>query len=461
MKNIQKINYFILAIIFFVLAFSTIAEAAKLRESGMQLTPSMEGDKVTSAAITIESASGGPTTNSLKVGYPKATVLKASVSVTNKSGIYRITFIEKGKKKLSLSAKNGKSAKGSVLVTVNAAGAIQYSVTAIKAKNIDLNISFSPVDAKMEKVVKAEKKKEATAGNKADLKNGKKIMPAANAEVVEKVSSNKVPTASSLSSDRDIKLALSCLPGKNCRLRLQNSSSSKAYINISFEIEYKMMTSREDKESVKVGTIEEAVLPNKVSEWPLGLVFGEVPKDIKISLVKAEAIDPAAAILFNVDQGKYSSRPLASKEKKKKIEQGTAKSTTQTSMFGKIIPTSKQFVSLQFFESGADAVPYDARKYNTQFAAKNVRFINWELNTRHPAPGNRIDYDIEAVWIRSDGSLYARQTLRTYMNADWESPYASYSWGNDVAGAVWQPDTYTVDLYVGGAKIASGSFRVY
>jgi hypothetical protein len=459
MKNIFKINYFILAIISIVLAFSAISEAAKLRESGVQSAPSIVDDKVASTVITIDAASGGPTTKSLKVGYPKSTVLKASIALTNKSGVYRITFIEKGKKAFSLSVKNGKSVKGSGIVTVNAAGAIQYSVTAIKAKNVVLNLSFSPVAAKTENSVKTE--------NTAAMKNEKKVMPAANAEVVEKVSSNKVTTASSLSSDRDIRLALSCLPGKNCRLRLQNSSSSKAYRNISFEIEYKMMTSREDKENVKVGTIEEAVLPNKTSEWPLGLVFGEVPKDIKISLVKAEAIDPANVILFDGDQGKYSSQPLASSDKKKKSEADAAKaaaqstkSTTQTSMFGKILPTSKQFVSLQFFESGAEAVPYDARKYSTQFTAKNVRFINWELNMQHPAPGNKIDYDIEAVWLRSDGSIYTRQTLRTYMEADWESPFASYSWGNDVAGAVWQPDAYTVELYVGGAKIASGSFKV-
>jgi hypothetical protein len=451
MKNIFKINYFILAIIFIVLFFSAISEAAKLRESGVQSAPSIVDDKVVSTVITIDAASGGPTTKSLKVGYPKSTVLKASISLTNKSGVYRITFIEKGKKAFSLSVKNGKSVKGSGAVTVNAAGAIQYSVTAIKAKNVVLNLSFSPVAAK--------------AGN--SVKNEKKIMPAANAEVVEKLSSSKVPTASSLSSDRDIRLALSCLPGKNCRLRLQNSSSSKAYRNISFEIEYKMMTSREDKENVKVGTIEEAVLPNKTNEWPLGLVFGEVPKDIKISLVKAEAIDPANVILFNGDQGKYSSQPLASSDKKKKSEADaakaaaqSAKSTAQTSMFGKILPTSKQFVSLQFFESGAEAVPYEERKYSKQFTAQNVRFINWELNMQHPAPGNRIDYDIEAVWLRSDSSIYARQTLRTYMEADWESPFASYSWGNDVAGAVWQPDAYTVELYVGGVKIASGSFKV-
>jgi hypothetical protein len=238
---------------------------------------------------------------------------------------------------------------------------------------------------------------------------------------------------------------------------VRNISTTKAYRNILFQIDYNVMELEETIERSKRGTIEEVLFPGKVGDWPIGLVFGKPPRDIKIKLVTAEEIDPATVAAPGPGQPKNNILPLISPEKEKK----SGAVDIPVPIPGQIIPASDQILSMRFFESGYGSRPQNQRIYLTEFLAADVRFINWELNLRHPAPGKRLEYDIEAAWRNADGSLLAKRINHVFIEPDWDTPSLTYSWGSAFAGKYWKPGTYSVDLYIGGNKIASAGFKVY
>jgi hypothetical protein len=61
------------------------------------------------------------------------------------------------------------------------------------------------------------------------------------------------------------------------------------------------------------------------------------------------------------------------------------------------IPSIRATVTgLRFFESGFQAAPLDQRRYDHRFFADTARFIHWELNLAHPAPGRQTSFTIDA-----------------------------------------------------------------
>ncbi len=258
------------------IVFSSTCFAAKYAEKGLQATPLVTGGKITGVKIIIKEATGGPKINILQLNYPGSTELITNASLTAKKGLYKIELLEADKPSLTLTAQGGKTVKGSGRMSVSASGAVQYRVTAKKAKNIVLNLSFSPV-------VTREDQRISTAS------------------AVEK---------KSLGKEDGINLKLICTAGKNCLLQAQNMSSSKAYQNILFRIDYKMMTRESTIERSKSGSIEDVVLPDKTGEWPIDLVFGEPPKDIWVSFLKADTVDPSLINAQAGDQRKKSLIPL-------------------------------------------------------------------------------------------------------------------------------------------------------
>jgi hypothetical protein len=122
------------------------------------------------------------------------------------------------------------------------------------------------------------------------------------------------------------------------------------------------------------------------------------------------------------------------------------------------IPSLQATISqLNFYEGGYDGVAREQRQYNTSFSPSNSRYIYWELNLDHPAPGRRIDFTVDAVWTAPDGSEFARQSLGSYLLETWSSSYHQIGRGWREPGN-WNPGTYRVDLMVNGEKVASGSF---
>ena len=114
---------------------------------------------------------------------------------------------------------------------------------------------------------------------------------------------------------------------------------------------------------------------------------------------------------------------------------------------------------LKFNESGYDSIPKTQRDYKTQFSKSTSRYINWELNLSHPAPGQRIDFEIEAVYYRSDGNVLARNKRKTYVKSEWTSSYHNYGWGWKTPGK-WPLGKYRVEVYIKNEKVTSGSFEI-
>lgn len=276
-------KYFIRFIFIFLLvvSFSFVCLAAEPEEKGLSVSPSVSRDKIILVKVVIDSANGGPKLNTLQLDYPRSTVLITSASLTVKKGSCKIELLENNKPVLTLSSKEGKTVKTGGRMTMDEEGALQYRVTAKKAKNIAFDLSFVPFQEELRVSRAYSEKKFSSEGDGLNLK-------------------------------------LTCIAGKNCSLQVQNVSKSKAYRNILFRIDYKMMAQDDALEKTKCGVIEAALFPGKTGEWPVDLVFGEPPKDIKISLIKADEVDPAGVTAAGTDQGKDMVIKLIPPEEQKK-----------------------------------------------------------------------------------------------------------------------------------------------
>jgi hypothetical protein len=455
-KKYIKLNIILPTIILLLPGFCAVCGATKLQENGLQINTSMADGKVSGAKATINAANGGPKIHSLKVAYPAFTILTANVSLNNKKGYYRLELLEKGKVTLSLVAKDGKAVQGSGRISVNKHGEVEYRVTAIKAKGVAYEMAFGSLAAKTampDSAVPAAQPKPTTADAI--------VTPMVKPKPAEKVAE----------PSNDLALTIACLPGKKCLIRVQNNSKTKAYRNIHFVINYRVMTEADYIQKAKVGIIDDTIFPLTGDEWPLSLVFGEPPKDIRVALVKAEAIEPSP-VKKNVTETKNNKvTPLTAVEKSKKDESLTApasppatpaaKATTASAMpLPRIIVTNKQLSSLRFFESGAQPIPVEARLYKNEFVAANTRFIYWELNMRNPAPGKRVALDMEMLWKDRDGSVIAKQKLDIIPKPEEENLSLSSSRGDETPGKEWKPGIYTVEFYSDTEKIATSSFKM-
>ncbi|MCR4342880.1 MAG: hypothetical protein NUV40_03195 [Patescibacteria group bacterium] len=114
---------------------------------------------------------------------------------------------------------------------------------------------------------------------------------------------------------------------------------------------------------------------------------------------------------------------------------------------------------LRFFEKGNKMPTFGQRGYKRQFPNSSSRYINWEINLEHPKPNRRIDFEITAIYYRSDGSMLAQQTKNSYIKPGWTTSYHSLGWGWSKPGN-WEVGTYSVDLFIKGQKIASGTFEI-
>ncbi|MBN2244430.1 MAG: hypothetical protein JW755_01155 [Candidatus Aminicenantes bacterium] len=124
------------------------------------------------------------------------------------------------------------------------------------------------------------------------------------------------------------------------------------------------------------------------------------------------------------------------------------------------IPSLRADVTkVNFYEGGYEVVLYGQRVYGVRFSKSSTRAIWWELNLEHPDPGRRVDFVIEAVFYRWDGSEIARQINNTAVLPTWTTSYHSLGWGWKEAGN-WAAGTYRVELFVEGQQAASGTFEI-
>jgi len=115
---------------------------------------------------------------------------------------------------------------------------------------------------------------------------------------------------------------------------------------------------------------------------------------------------------------------------------------------------------MRFFKSGFDATPRRERGYKNRFSSSDTRYINWELNLAMPSQGRRVDFKIDAIWYRSDGSVLANQTKKAYIKPNWTNTYHSFGYGSK-SRSWWLPGMYRVELYIEGEKVSSETFEVF
>jgi hypothetical protein len=117
---------------------------------------------------------------------------------------------------------------------------------------------------------------------------------------------------------------------------------------------------------------------------------------------------------------------------------------------------------VKFFEGGYDVPPKDQRVYRSSFPRTGTRYVTWELNLVHPAPGIKKNFVIEHIWFYPNGAEMFRSSFQSYVQADWVNSYhnSGYGW-KEKSASTWVAGAYRVDLYVDGVKIASEKFNIY
>ena len=118
-----------------------------------------------------------------------------------------------------------------------------------------------------------------------------------------------------------------------------------------------------------------------------------------------------------------------------------------------------RIAGLKFYEGGKELIPYGLRVYREEFSRSKSRYIYWQLDLEHLPLYSPVDFDIDAVWHKPDGSIWVRRTTSTRVQAGWDSSWHVSSWGWDAPGN-WSPGIYRLELSIGRQKVATGVFEI-
>ena len=114
---------------------------------------------------------------------------------------------------------------------------------------------------------------------------------------------------------------------------------------------------------------------------------------------------------------------------------------------------------LRFFSSGRGFPPMSERSYAFSFTADDTCFVNWELHLAYVDPGRRLDFAVDEVWYRPDGSVFYRGTVQTHVEAGWTRSNLCAGRGSAKPGSL-APGRYRVELRGAGEHIATGWFEI-
>jgi len=116
--------------------------------------------------------------------------------------------------------------------------------------------------------------------------------------------------------------------------------------------------------------------------------------------------------------------------------------------------------ALQFYEGPHDLILNKSERiYRYIFDHSTARTIWWELNLTYPAPGQRIDFAVDAVWYKADGAEFFRHRTTPHVETAWRSSWHTDGYGFAQPGR-WPTGTYRVDLFCNNARIATGTFQI-
>ena len=114
---------------------------------------------------------------------------------------------------------------------------------------------------------------------------------------------------------------------------------------------------------------------------------------------------------------------------------------------------------MRFFERGRDARQSDARVYTNIFSRLTTRYVYWQLDFAYPPQPERIDFEIEAVYYRPDGTVMRSNTTSHYVDKGWTGSGSSRGRGWR-APQQWPTGLYKVELFIEEQLVASGEFEI-
>lgn len=127
----------------------------------------------------------------------------------------------------------------------------------------------------------------------------------------------------------------------------------------------------------------------------------------------------------------------------------------------KYIPSlNAEVTKLRFYEADDDSVTYGQRDYRAEFQKSSTRYIWWEITLEYPIKSPRTNFEVLAIYYKSDGSIYAQQTTRDfYIDPVFTSVAYTYGWGWNEPGN-WPVGIYRAEIFIKDQKVASASFSI-
>ena len=114
----------------------------------------------------------------------------------------------------------------------------------------------------------------------------------------------------------------------------------------------------------------------------------------------------------------------------------------------------------RFFERELDPyLPSGARVYKKTFSQRTTRLVGWGVRLAYPAQSERIEYEIEVVYYRPDGIVFARWTRDIYVAGGRRVSWRSMGRGWRLPGP-WRTGLHKAELFIDGQLITSGQFEI-
>ncbi len=427
-ENVVKRALLIALVIYLVLSSVTLIYGTPLKIDGYREDCSFAGGKVAACNITFRQVDGGPGIMEIHVGYPAGSTIMIRGKLTTKEGPCIIEFLKSNEPSVVLTAKSGTSAQAGGEVTVKAGERIAYRITATRADNVKLILEIQGGSTSKRAPSQGEKDTTLTAPSR----------PASGNKVIVQ-GTITYPDGSPVVGRTFYLVEVDTKRGGQVLLQI-NKDGSKGIAS----------ATTDDRGYFKAGA-KRSDIRGADAKYTLIAYPRNNSKSIPYSIITKKGNHFWFSINNETEMFDFDKAGGAVFNYKKELDVVDTKN----------IPFERYVTSLKFFESGYDLIPYKQRIYQTRFEQEKTRYINWQLNLKHPRPGERIDCEINWVWKKSDGSVYTRETSKRYMDAKWGQPWISDSWGNREPGVAWKAGKYTLELFIDRRKIAEGAIEVH
>jgi len=113
---------------------------------------------------------------------------------------------------------------------------------------------------------------------------------------------------------------------------------------------------------------------------------------------------------------------------------------------------------LRFFQSQAERLPVEIRRYGTRFDTRSARWIKTEFGLVYSSAPAPVIFSVQCSYTFPDGTTRAVTTERR-IPAGWTGSVHVQGIGNDRPGA-WPAGMYRVSCGSGGREFAAGAFEV-